>query len=289
MITQDWDAGYRANQITNRLQAMIKNGTKMTTAKMASLQADTYDANAATLVPLLTSLDLSGTAGDAVDLLKNWDFHDDADSAAAAYFNIFWRNLLQDAFARKLPASTPPTGGDRWFQIVGTLASQPDSAWWTDTKLDVGNRDEMFAYVAKKAAAEATDRMGPDPSAWRWDSIHTLELTNASFGESGIGPIEWLFNRGPYPVGGSSSVVDAVGWDASVGYEVNWVPSMRQVVDLSDWDASTWINLTGASGHAFHPNYVDQTPLWQHNQTRAWPFSAPAVKNATTDTLTLNP
>ncbi|HWU60341.1 MAG TPA: penicillin acylase family protein [Microbacteriaceae bacterium] len=289
MITQDWDSGYRANQITNRLQAFFDNGTKLTVANMASVQADSYDANAATLVPLLVKLHLSGAAGEAIDLLKTWNFHDDADSAPAAYFNIFWRNLLQDAFARKLPASTPPAGGDRWFQVVGALASQADSPWWTDAKLGVANRDEMFAYAAKKAAAEAADRMGSDPSGWRWDSIHTLELTNASFGESGIAPIEWLFNRGPYPVGGASSVVNAVGWDASVGYEVNWVPSMRQVVDLADWDDSTWINLTGASGHAFHPNYVDQTPLWQHNKTRAWPFSASAVKKAAEDTLTLRP
>jgi penicillin G amidase len=289
MITRDWDAGYRANQITTRLQSLLKHGKKITSADMSSIQADNYDANAATLAPLLVSLNLTGPAADAVDLLKGWNYHDDADSAAAAYFNVFWRNLLHDAFARKLPSSTPPAGGDRWFQVVDSLVRQPDSPWWTDEKLDVNGLDAMLTYSAKKAATEAADLMGPDPSSWRWDSIHTLELTNASFGESGIAPIEWLFNRGPYPVAGASSVVNAVGWDASVGYQVNWVPSMRQVVDLSDFDASTWINLTGASGHAFHPNYVDQTPLWQTNKTRPWPFSAPAVKAATTNTLTLKP
>jgi penicillin amidase len=289
MITQDWDSGYRANQITNRLQALIAKGTKITVDDMASIQADTYDANAAALAPILAGLNLKGTAGKAIDLLKHWNYRDDADSAAAAYFNIFWRNLLHDAFARKLPASTPPAGGDRWFQVVDSLTSQQDSPWWVDAKLGVSNRDEMFAYSAKKAAIEAEKLMGSDPSGWRWDSIHTLELTNASFGESGIAPIEWLFNRGPYPVRGSSSVVDAVGWDASVGYEINWVPSMRQVVDLSDFDASTWVNLTGESGHAFHPNYVDQTPLWQNNTTRAWAFSPAAITKATKDTLTLKP
>jgi penicillin amidase len=120
---------------------------------------------------------------------------------------------------------------------------------------------------------------------WR----RTLELTNATFGKSGIGPIEWLFNRGPYELGGGLDVVDATGWVASESYAVDWVPSMRMVVDLSNLDASRYVNLTGASGHAFSAHYDDQAPLWQHGETIAWPFSSSAVKGATQDLLTLTP
>lgn len=293
MITRDWDYGYRANQITDRLAKLFTAGKKLTVSDFADIQADTYDANAAQLAPILTSdglrASLTGGAAKGVALLAKWNYHDDADSSAAAYFNIFWRNLLVDAFGRKLPASAPPIGGDRWFQVVGDLATQPESPWWTDKKLGIAGRDQMFAHAADQAWDEAVDLMGDDPAAWRWDRIHTLELTNASLGKSGIAPIEWLFNRGPYPVAGSSSVVDAVGWDASVGYQVDWVPSMRQVLDLSDFDKSTWVNLTGASGHAFNPNYVDQTTLWQQHKTRPWPFSPAAVRSAATQTLTLQP
>ncbi|MEO7016128.1 MAG: penicillin acylase family protein [Leifsonia sp.] len=293
LITADWDYGYRANQIQVRLTGLIAKGKKLTAADFADIQADKYDAAAADLVPILRTVgaDRAPSSGAArgAKLLAGWNYHDDADSAAAAYFNIFWRNLLADAFGRKLPASAPPTGGDRWFQVVQTLAKQPDSPWWTDKKLGVGNRDQMFAHVAAEAWAEATRLMGSDQAKWRWDSIHTLTLANASLGKSGVGPIEALFNRGPYPVGGGSSVVDAVGWDASVGYTVDWLPSMRQVIDLSDFDKSTWVNLTGASGHAFNPHYTDQTPLWQTNKTRDWPFSAKAVSAATDETLTLRP
>ena len=37
---------------------------------------------------------------------------------------------------------------------------------------------------------------------------------------------------------------------------------MRMVVDLDDLDGSRWVNLTGASGHAFDAHYTDQTELW---------------------------
>lgn len=289
MITRDWDAGYRANQITVRIQQLIDSGTKITVQDMSRIQADRYDANAAVLVPLITRLQLRGGADKAAALLKRWNLRDDGDSAAAAYFNIFWRNLLHDAFGRRLPALAQPVGGDRWFQVVQQAASDPVSPWWIDHKHDILSRDDMFAHVADEAYDEAVRLMGPDLSSWRWDRIHTLELTNQSLGTSGIAPVEWLFNRGPYGLGGASSVVDAVGWDATEGYQVNWVPSMRQVVDLADFDRSTWINLTGQSGHAFHANYDDQAPLWAADRTRAWPFSPPAVSRASSHTLTLTP
>jgi penicillin amidase len=64
---------------------------------------------------------------------------------------------------------------------------------------------------------------------------------------------------------------------------------MRMVVDLADFDRSTWINLTGASGHAFDPHYADQAPLWAAGKTRLWPFSSNAVTAAADQTLTLTP
>jgi penicillin amidase len=147
----------------------------------------------------------------------------------------------------------------------------------------------MLRRVMTDAAAESADLMGSNPADWQWGSIHTLELRNASFGESGIAPLEWLFNRGPYELAGGSGVVNAVGWDATQGYQVDWVPSMRQVISLENFDDSTWINLTGASGHAFHTNYTDQAPLWRDHETRPWLFTPAAINNDASNTLTLQP
>jgi penicillin amidase len=119
--------------------------------------------------------------------------------------------------------------------------------------------------------------------------MHTLLVQNQTFGKSGIAPIEAIFNRGPVETAGGDSIVNATGWIASVGYEVDWVPSMRMVLDLSDLDASTWVNLTGNSGHAYHPNYVDQLDAWVAGEQFPFPFSREAVEAATTDTLTLTP
>ena len=290
LITRDWDLGYRATEITARLQALMDAGTPMTPAMMSEIQADTFSPLAARLVPMLQAIKPTAQTEQtraAVALFDGWDFRLESDSAAAAYFNIVWRNLLVDLFDTKLPESTWLTGGDRAYAVVIALLDEPDSPWWKNARVGSAGRDSMLQRVLKQAAVEGERLMGPDASSWRWGSIHTLKVTNASFGKSGVAPLEWLFNRGPYELAGGSSVIDAVGWDATVGYTVDWVPSMREVVSLADWDDSTWLNLTGSSGHAFHPNYADQTTLWQHQKTRPWPFSLAAVRAAATDTLRL--
>ena len=288
LLTEDWDYGYRAVGIDRLIRESVADGGKLTADDLADMQLDTADANAATFMPLIAELELEGDAGRGAALLDGWNGHADVDSAEAAYFAVFWRTLLDDMFA-SLPEPTRPQGGDRWFTVVGTLLGEPDSPWWNNAGSGVTGRDAVIAEALAAAWTEASELMGDDPDAWRWGELHTLTLTNESFGESGIGPIEWLFNRGPYELGGGSSIVNAIGWDASIGYGVDWVPSMRMIIDLDDLDESRWINLTGASGHAFNPHYDDQAPLWQRGETRPWPFTIKAVQAAANDTLQLRP
>ena len=289
MITRDWDAGYRASRIVERIEEGIDSGGAFTAEDMSSIQADNANAIAERMAPFIADLAPSSNASLGKKLLDGWDFQDDADSAQSAYFNIFWRNLLENSFAPKLPESVPPAGGSQWFQVVGALLEDPDSDWWAGPDDNIVTRDDALTLALSEAWTEASRLMGDNPENWTWGELHTLTIRNGSFGESGIAPIEMLFNRGPYELAGGSSVVNAVGWYAPDGYTVDWVPSMRQVVDLADFDSSTWINLTGASGHAYHANYVDQTPLWQKHETRVWPFSPDAVEDAARDTLTLVP
>ena len=99
-----------------------------------------------------------------------------------------------------------------------------------------------------------------------------------------------MFNRGRYELGGGPSLVDAISWDASEdGYDVSTVPSMRMIVPLDDLDAARWINLTGASGHAYNDHYTDQTELWADGETLPWFFTREAIEDAGGDTLTLEP
>ena len=135
----------------------------------------------------------------------------------------------------------------------------------------------------------AHNRLGKDPSKWRWGDIHTLALRNATFGKSGIAPIEWLFNPDAAGVSGGDAIVNATGWDAADGFDVDAVPSMRMIVDLSNLDESRWVQLTGNSGHAFHSNYDDQFGLWRTGQNLPMRWNVDTIKSEAANTLSLTP
>jgi penicillin amidase len=114
-------------------------------------------------------------------------------------------------------------------------------------------------------------------------------LNNQTLGTAGPGAVQFLLNRGPWQLAGGTDAVDASAWNAAGGYAIRWIPSMRMIVDLDDLDESLWINHTGASGHAYHANYTDQTDLWARGEYLPWAYTAGAVEGRTEDTLTLNP
>jgi penicillin amidase len=259
---------------------------------MLAMQLDDLNPMAPVLTPYLLDADLPGgywSSGQR--LLARWDFHQDPDSAAAAYYNVVWRNLLALTFHDELPEDAWPDGGDRWYAVVSRLLERPDDPWWDDVRTDGvrETRDDVLEQAMRDARDELTGREALDPHEWTWGHLHRLELRDPTLGESGVGAVEWLVNRGPWRVGGGSSTVDATGWDATEGYDVTTAPSMRMVVSLADLDDSRWVNLSGVSGHPFDSHYTDQTDLWAAGETLPWPSSSDAVHDAEEDTLTLEP
>ena len=286
-LTNDWDYGYRADRITELLTAKMAAGP-LNAQDLSDIQGDNLMWIATRLLPELTALKTEGTTAEAIALLENWDLQATARSGAAAFANVFWRNLVTEMFAKKHP-EIPLSDQDRWFTVVNTLLDDPASPWWTNESAGISGKSEMIAHAAELATTELVGLQGNDVSRWNWGDLHALSLRNGTFGESGIAPIEAIFNRGPYKTGGGSSLVNATGWSLDEGYATATVPSMRMVIDLADFDASTWNHLTGNSGHAFHPNYVDQTPIWQVAGHQPWSFSPDAVQAAARETLRLVP
>ncbi|MCF3962090.1 penicillin acylase family protein [Streptomyces fuscigenes] len=335
LLTTDWDYGTRSQRIGDLIESKTRNGGKISTDDMQAMQMDNTSEIAKQLVPYLLKNDLAknGVPDPAIrqaqQLLENWDYTQEPDSAAAAYFNAVWRNILELVFGDKLPKevrvkgqcldvrpldttgpqddtgqlvrecgqrsadTAQPDGGDRWFEVVGNILKDDHNSWWTS----VGNRrdkatttrDQLFARAMKDARWELTAKLGKDMSTWSWGRLHQLTLTNSTLGTSGPGLVKSLLNRGPYNLGGGGSAVDATSWNAAGGYAVTTVPSMRMVVNVGDWDKSRWINLTGASGHAYSAHYTDQTKKWEDGDLLPWAFGIDAVNKATEDKLTLKP
>ncbi|GAA2924402.1 MULTISPECIES: penicillin acylase family protein [Streptomyces] len=328
-LTTDWGYGTRSQRISDLIQSKIKDGGKVSTDDMRQMQLDNSSEIARLLVPTLLKIDPENKdVREAQKLLEGWDYTQDADSAAAAYFNAIWRNLLKLAFGNKLPKElrpkgqclyvdpvnttgpadeaekvrecgqrdpdqAQPDGGDRWFEVVRKLMEQPDSDWWktpeAGTRPPAANRDELLRRAMIDARWELTAKLGKDIDSWSWGRLHRLFLDNQTLGTEGPEFVQFALNRGPWELGGGEATVNATGWNAAGGYSVVWVPSMRMVVNLGDLDKSKWINLSGASGHAYSAHYVDQTDKWADGELLPWSYSDKAVEDSATDKLVLKP
>jgi penicillin amidase len=117
-----------------------------------------------------------------------------------------------------------------------------------------------------EAVAEIEQLQGKDSAKWNWGDLHTATFVNQTLGKSGIALIEALFNRGPFRTNGGEAIVNATGWNSTLGYFVDWLPSMRMIVDLGDLRSSITVHTTGESGHAYNPHYIDMTDLWRNIQ-----------------------
>ena len=302
-LTTEWDYGFRSQ----RIRSLLEKDTKVTPATMSKIQGDTRSQFAPTLVKALLKVDLGRDdfTKQAQDLLRGWDYTNPTGNsesgAAAAYYNAVWSNLLNLTFNDELPLDLRADGGDQWMQAVSVLLTKPRSAWWDDkgTPGVTEGQSEILRKALVDARLQLTKELGKEPSDWQWGKLHQLRLTHQVLGGDDVpGYVSMLFNRGPMDMPGGSAIVDANGWNASVGlddhdsskaFDVDWAPSMRMVVDLSDLDKSRWVNQTGNSGHAFDDHYDDQSQAWAENELFDWPFTEKAVRDAGGDELTLLP
>lgn len=290
-LTEDWAYGARSQRITDLVSAATSDGNTVDAQRMREIQMDALNELALFLAPKLAELPTTDATRGAVNLLNGWDGQQAVDSAPAAFFNAVWKQMVDRMFNAAVDGDIiTASGNDQYWLVIQGIWDSPKDFWWDDKTVDgVQSRDETLQLSIAAAVAELNSDLGEDPTSWRWGALHTLTLTNSTLGQSGIAPIEWLFNRGPVQVAGGEATVDATSWTPAGGYVVDWVPSMRQVIDLADLDASTWVNLTGQSGHAFNANYEDQVDAWATGAQFPWPFTRAAVEQSAANTLTLTP
>lgn len=288
LISTGFDFGFRARRVVDMIEGA---SVPLDIADIQRMQGDNLDLSAEFTLPILADLSIEDSNLQSHrDWLTQWDMQAHMDSPQAGLYAAFWRHLLQHAFADQLPEEYPPTGSSHWFEVVRGLVGQPDNDWWDDIgTLEREGRDQIFTLALQDAVAELEDSLGRNAQNWRWGRLHGSTFINETLGQSGIAPIEALFNRGPFPTSGGSSIVNATGWDASESYAVITVPSMRMIVDLGRLENSLTIHTTGQSGHAYHPNYIDMAELWRNIQYNPMLWSSEQVQAMTAGRLLLTP
>jgi penicillin amidase len=271
-----WEPPYRAARIAQ----LLENSRPLRSEDMARIQADDLSLQALGLVARLVR-PYAATFADprarrVAEILLAWDGRMAVDGAAPVAFHLFYQELLRQVFRPVLERHAPGL----FARYFGTLhlavpaadraLLMADAAWWAGA---VGHAVER---CLAESWDEATRRLGPDPHAWRWGALHQLTLSHAlGRGNGRISRLlDGLFglNRGPFPVPGDGMTVNLAAFSLVTPFEVAAGPSLRQIADLADPEASRWILPGGASGDPRSPHYADQVQDWLRGVTRPMRF-----------------
>ena len=286
LITGQWNYGFRAKRIVSLLES-AQNPISVNYLK--KMQGDNYDEMAALLVPLIlaqnyTDPDLQA----AQDLLAGWDYQAHQESSPAALFMVFWQHFVEQITADNLPDDFRIGVDSRAKEIIRQLINQPQNPWWDDKSTpERESLKDILQRSLKESYQELSKSQGKDPAAWQWGELHTITFQHQVM--NSLPFVRNFFNRGPFQTSGGCDIVNATGWNPDNPYQVDWLPSMRMIIDLSNLDNSISIHTTGQSGHAYHPHYIDMAELWRKIYYHPMPWDPRRIQSQAQSLLILQP
>lgn len=277
----DFDTSFRAD----RIKAALAARADWSVETLGALEADTESLWARRLVAALDAR-YEGDAERARAALAAWDF-DMTATGAPALFALFERVLQKATFEDEATRAGIPRFGTRW-RLLRLIDGELAGEFWDDVATPAAeDRAAIFARALSEAWQDGAGRWGEDVSAWRYAEMRPLTLDHALGSVPVVGA---RFNRGPFPVAGSSTSVLAFGgpWRGDV-QDVAYGPSMRLVTDAAEPDRTLTVMPGGQSGHPFDPHYDDQIADYLANRLRPFPWSETAIDAATATRLRLVP
>jgi penicillin amidase len=278
LITREWAAAFR----TARIYELLQSGNRLDVSGMLRIQTDIVTLEDLWLAKQLVSA--AGTAPPsspdaryALSLLRNWDGEAQADSAATLVCEMTRHALLNRILKPKLGEDL---AGYHWPMssvFIENVLSQHWPRWLPPGDADF-NQTLMKSLEA--GVAGIAERVGShDHAAWQWGSTIPLTFRNRlSFAFPFLGR---FLNVGPVPQAGTGATVKQT--TPNVG------PSMRMVVDFSDFDRSVQNITLGESGQIFSPYYRDQFDAWYHGRSFPMLSSEEAVRKGAMHRLVLEP
>jgi penicillin amidase len=281
-VGHEWSERSRATRIHEVLEAMSRDSI----ASSCALQTDVTSMPARRLTRLLAPLgEREGDTRLALSLLKGWNCALDADSAAAALFEVWWMRHLRPRLLAKLARDSALAKLLASGDIDGMLDTleKPDARFGAEPRRE---RDALLADTLAKAAAECRERLGADPARWRWGALHHGFFEHAL--SNLAAPAAPRMDVGPLPKGGSGSTPMHTGYRPS-DFRITHGASVRLVMDVGEWDNSVCINAPGQSGDPRSPHYGDLAPGWAKGEYVPMLYSAARVEPEITQRIKLVP
>ena len=263
-----WMNGYRARRLIN----LFEEKGKLSPQDCRTFHVDFYCIPGLELAAQFS--DLAATEPKlqaALERLQTWDGHLTPTSVGGSLYEVTLYRLIMNLWE-------PTLGAELLHQYMGEgihplvyksndlhghatvtalrMLGNPDSHWVKEA----GGREALLLRSLKEAAAWLEETCGPDIDHWWWGQIH-----GAVFDHSlGIqAPLDQVFNRGPYPIGGDTDTVCQTAYLPQDPYDLKaWGPSQRQIIDMGDLSGAVLICPPGQSGQVGSPHYDDLIDPW---------------------------
>ena len=291
--------GYRAEAIERVINQYISQ--KISVEDMEAMQINNYDYSAAYILPYV--FNNVYVDSNILTSMKEWaisenKFEMNIDSSGAAAWAVFYKHLAEQTFEELVVTdklgneiSLQPGNSDSTSEIFRTLLKDPNHIIWDDINT---SQKENLTDILERTLVLADESIvllfgTEDYDKWSWGEIHTITYPTNLLGEAGIPILTNIVNIGPVEAGGSSFAINSTDWGFGDDFTIGSYPSMRMVVDLSNFDNSLTVLPSGQSGHVMSKYYDDQVDNWISNNMYPLYFSREQVELNQKDYMFLRP
>ena len=291
--------GYRAEAIERVINQYISQ--KIGVEDMEAMQINNYDYSAAYILPYV--FNNVYVDSNILTSMKEWaisesKFEMNIDSSGAAAWAVFYKHLAEQTFEELVVTdklgneiSLQPGNSDSTSEIFRTLLKDPNHIMWDDINT---SQKENLTDILERTLVLADENIislfgTEDYDKWSWGELHTITYPTNLLGEAGIPILTNIVNIGPVEAGGSSLAINSTDWGFGDDFTIGSYPSMRMVVDLSNFDNSLTVLPSGQSGHVMSKYYDDQVDNWISNNMYPLYFSREQVELNQKDYMFLRP
>jgi penicillin amidase len=293
-----WIPGHRASRIEKVIAASEKFGT----FESMDLQLDLTCLPGLQFADLVRNLEPDDPdARLGADLLKSWNgVLNAASTPGAVYELVRWRllqRLLEPALGPELTQQVMGAGThpllaaeseyvthDTTILLRLLDAESEASPQWVDL---AGGTEAVLEWALADAVQHLRSTQGDDPAGWSWGNMHKMTFAHPMGLRQ---PMDRVFNRGPYQIGGDSDTVWQAAYPTSGPYSATGAgQSYRQIIDMGDLPGAMAMYAPGQSGRLGSPHYDDLIKPWLAGEYHPMLWERSQVEGERRATLVLTP
>ena len=267
-IAHEWASDFRIH----RIGEVLGSAKNVSMSEMAALQNDVISLAARDWIRLLRS---SGIDDEAARMLLAWDGRVTDDSAAAALYELWLRELRED-YARVTAGAQLAGFAEPIIGTEGTLDGI--------SRMPESDRRDIMSRTLARALAATRKLLGDDPTKWRWGAIHSARFRHSLDKRAGDAA---AFDPPPVERPGDSDTINATPWRTP--FDQVHGATFREIIDLASWDRSLAINAPGQDGQPGSPHYADLLTLWARGEYFPLAYSRPFVEASAEATVRMAP